>query len=131
MLNDQATRTFPKEERLRSRSVMTRLFDRNAKDVFSFLVYPYRIVVLEEEGSEACFPEILISVPKRTFKKAVHRNKIKRLTREAYRIQKTLFPKKLYIGLLYIGKELTTFEDAKKSLHKALSKLESRNSPSN
>jgi ribonuclease P protein component len=131
MLNTQEIRTFPKEERLRSRRVMARLFDRNAKDVFSFLVYPYRIVLLEEEDTEACFPEILISVPKRIFKKAVHRNKIKRLTREAYRIQKKEFSKKLYIGLLYVGKELTTFEDAKKSLHKVLSKLESRNSPPN
>ncbi len=127
----QEIKTFPKQERLRSHSIMARLFDRNAKDVFSFLVYPYRIVVLEEENTEECFPEILISVPKRVFKKAVHRNRIKRLTREAYRIQKRLFLKKMYIGLLYVGKELITFEEAKRSLHKAFSKLENRNSPLN
>lgn len=131
MLNDQEIKTFPKEERLRSHAIMGRLFDRNAKDVSSFLSYPYRVVVLEEEDSESCFPEILISVPKRKFKKAVHRNRIKRLTREAYRLQKKAFPRKLYIGLLYIGKELTTFEEAFKSIAKALSKLEKQDSSSN
>lgn len=131
MLNHLEIHTFPKEERLRSRSIMTRLFDRNAKDVNSFLVYPYRVVVLEEENSELSFPEILISVPKRKFKKAVHRNKIKRLTREAYRIQKQQFSSKFYLGFLYIGKELTNFEEAQKSISKILSKLKDGQSPSN
>ncbi|HPD59040.1 MAG TPA: ribonuclease P protein component, partial [Paludibacteraceae bacterium] len=69
---------FPKSERLNSKIKIDRLFT----DGKAFLVYPLRTVyfISSENPSEL---EVLISVPKKKFKKAVHRNRIKRLIREA------------------------------------------------
>ncbi|NLJ19979.1 MAG: ribonuclease P protein component [Bacteroidales bacterium] len=74
---------FPKSERLNSNIKIDRLFT----DGKAFLVYPLRTVyfISSENPSEL---EVLISVPKKKFKKAVHRNRIKRLIREAYRLNK-------------------------------------------
>ncbi len=74
---------FPKSERLNSKIKIDRLFT----DGKAFLVYPLRTVyfISSENPSEL---EVLISVPKKKFKKAVHRNRIKRLIREAYRLNK-------------------------------------------
>lgn len=118
--------TFPKSERLSSFKVIGKLFSRSSEETFSFLVYPYRVVVLEDKEAMGGFPEVLISVPKRTFKKAVSRNRIKRLTREAYRTQKQEYPVKLYIGLLFVGKEMPVLKDLSKSLKTVLLKLKSR-----
>jgi len=74
---------FPNSERLNSKIKIDRLFT----DGKAFLVYPLRTVyfISSENPSEL---EVLISVPKKKFKKAVHRNRIKRLIREAYRLNK-------------------------------------------
>lgn len=69
-------------------------------------------------------------VSARVFKKAVDRNRIKRLMREAYRLQKpelvaaiTDSNKKLAIFFLYVGKELPEFEVVKEKLEVILKKL--------
>lgn len=54
---------------------------------------------------------ILVSVPKRLFKRAVRRNLLKRRIREAYRTQKQLLPGNGYsIMILYNSKEVMDFE---------------------
>lgn len=115
---------FSREERLRSKKVMGKLFSRNDKEVKSFLAFPYKFVFYFQESATASFPEVLISVPKRVFKKAHDRNKIKRLTKEAYRLNKMEFPKKVYLGLVYVGKEMLDFNLATKSIQKGLAKIE-------
>ena len=56
-----------------------------------------------------------VSVGKRSFKKAVDRNRIKRLIREAYRVEKSiLLPllnenMRVELFVIYIGKELPLF----------------------
>lgn len=114
---------FPRSERLRSNKVIGRLFDRNSKECFTVPVYPYRAVVYREPDTPAGFPGVLISVPKRNFKKAVLRNRIKRLTREAYRLQKTAFSHKTYIAFLYVGKEMPEFSQVQRAMGVILDKL--------
>jgi len=114
---------FPRSQRLKSNKAIGRLFDRNSKDCFTVLVYPYRAVVYREALTSEGFPEVLVSVPKRNFKKAVSRNRIKRLTREAYRLQKIVFPCKMYIAFLFVGKELPEFGQVKRALGTILDKL--------
>lgn len=120
--------TLPKGERLNSYKKINQLFDRNAKDNHSFLVHPYRVVFFQE-GEGASFPEILISVPKRNFKKAVQRNRIKRLTRESYRLQKVMFSKKTYIAFLYIAKEIPDFALTQKTIGQILAKILKKDNP--
>jgi ribonuclease P protein component len=78
--------TLKKEERLYLQKDIDALF---AGGNPSFPVYPLRAIyrLVEGEGPTA---SILISVPKKRFKRAVKRNRVKRQLREAYRRQKHL-----------------------------------------
>lgn len=106
----QPHNTFTKQERLRNKRHIARLFESGK----AILVYPFRVIFFDDEDVEAANQpatiEVLLSVPKRKVKKAVDRNRIKRLMRESYRTGKhellnfcSAKGKKLQIGLIYIG----------------------------
>jgi len=78
--------SFTKAERLCSRKAIERLFSEGR----SFAKYPLRLVWLPlEVDPQATYPvQVAMSVPRKKFKKAVNRNRIRRLMREAYRINK-------------------------------------------
>ena len=71
-----------------------------------------------------------IGVSAKTFKKAVQRNRIKRLTREAYRLQKHSLQEKialkniqLNVFFIYTGKELPVYDEVYKKIGTILTKL--------
>ncbi len=72
--------------------------------------YPFKLYLYplpDAEGSS-----FVISVPKKNFKRAVHRNKIKRLVREAIRLNQSILSNfKANFLLVYLGKEIETFEN--------------------
>ena len=79
--------TLGKQERLCSRKLIDSLFKGGGSRAMSG--FPLRMVdamTERHEGEPAA--QILVSVPKRCFKRAVKRNRIKRLVREAYRLNK-------------------------------------------
>lgn len=76
--------TLGKEERLKSRKLIERLYTEGK----SVKVFPFRIVYLQTEHISNFPAQVGVSVPKRNFKRAVDRNRIKRLMREAYRLNK-------------------------------------------
>ena len=81
------TFTFKKEERVCSRTLIDRLF--NGGKSRSMAAFPLRVVyMLQEREADVPQAQILISVPKKCFKRAVKRNRVKRQIREAYRCQK-------------------------------------------
>lgn len=91
-------RTFTSNERLKSRKLIGRLF----REGNSYIAYPLRVVwlpVLPDDPALATFgdarAQLAISVPRRTFKTAVQRNRLKRRIREAYRLNKPFFHEKL------------------------------------
>ena len=81
--------TFSKEERIVSNLLIESLFEKGNSQSLS--AYPLRAVYLRTEHRKGCAPvQLLISVPKKKFKHAVDRNRVKRQIREAYRKNKAL-----------------------------------------
>ena len=76
--------TFTKEERLCSKIQIDKLFESGT----SFSVYPLRCLYIEQLFPQKFPVQIVFSVPKKNFKRAVDRNKIKRQLRECYRKNK-------------------------------------------
>ena len=70
--------TLGKEERLKSRKLIGRLYTEGE----TIKKFPLRMVYLQTEHTSNYPAQVGVSVPKRLFKKAVDRNRIKRLLRE-------------------------------------------------
>jgi len=99
-------KTFTKEERLSGKIFIDALI-QNGKSISSF---PFRIVWLEVPEGKAK-ARIVISVPKRLFKRAVDRNRMKRLIREGYRKNKTVLyenieNKTIHLLVVYTSKTM-------------------------
>lgn len=96
---------FPKEERLTHRKAIKELFAQ-ARSSSSFL-YPYKLIFCKVPDETWRPPQILVSVPKKKFKHAVVRNRIKRQTKEAYRLHKHQLKteQSLHLAFLYVGKK--------------------------
>ena len=117
--------TFKKEERLCSIKLLEKLYNNGS----SFLVYPFRITWLISELPAAAPAQVVISVSKKKFRKAVHRNLLKRRMREAYRLNKATFfysflSKPMVLGINYIGNEIHDYHIMEKKLKLAFQKLE-------
>lgn len=114
---EQVSYSFPKEERLHSKKLITELFSKGS----SFNLYPLRFVFIRHAVPTTTPPQVLVSVSKKYFKRAVDRNRLKRQLREAYRTHKhllvaeNLYPVQL-MGILYIGKEKSDFSLIRKKL---------------
>jgi len=77
--------TFRKEERMVSRALIETLFSGSR----SMMAFPVRMVFMTQERTVGAEPlQLLISVPKKFFKHAVDRNRVKRQLREAFRHHK-------------------------------------------
>jgi len=129
--------TLGKEERLKSRKQIEQLFDKGK----SIVITPFRVYFLIDEmlnTQRSIFSKGVLSdnvqfgvgVSARNFKKAVDRNRIKRLTREAWRLQKNEIAtkakeaqRKLNVFFIYTGKELPEFTIVKDKVAIALKKL--------
>lgn len=122
--------TLSKEERLSWKRYIDLLFAKGQ----SFVAFPLRVVYLPVEEESLAPVSILVSVPKKKFKRAVKRNLIKRQVREAYRVRKydLIDPlqeenKRLLVAFLYLDKEIRPFADMEKAMTKALTTLVLKN----
>jgi len=115
--------TYSKIEKLKSKILIDKLFVKG-KSISSF---PLRIVFLETEFDESVIAKCAVSVSKRNFKNAVDRNRVKRIIREAYRLNKNIYFNNITtqyaLMILYIGNEKPTFEQVDKAMKKLLERF--------
>ncbi len=104
------TFTFSKKEKLKSQKLIEHLFSQGK----TVVAYPLRLVYIETTFGDDVRAKVGVSVSKRHFKHAVNRNRIKRLMREVYRLNKGDYfnnsSTQYALMILYIGKDGTDFE---------------------
>ena len=119
---------YSKKERLKSKKLIEKLFV-DGKSVSSF---PIKLIYLKTELSSDLPFQAGVTVPKKKFKSAVHRNRIKRLLRESYRLNKSLVfnnsEGSFAFLFLYLGKDMPNYETVnehvKLSFHKFKKKID-------
>ncbi|APD07170.1 ribonuclease P [Flavobacteriaceae bacterium UJ101] len=113
--------TLSKEEKLKSKKSIERLFSEGK----SFVQHPIRIVYIKNETSD--INQVAFSVSKRNFKLAVDRNRVKRLMREAYRLNKyDLNEKGFDFILIYTSRKIKSYLLIETSIKTILEKLEKK-----
>lgn len=117
--------SLSKSERLCSKILIEELLTSD----LSFVKYPFRVVI-KPSSLPGEFPaRIVISVSKRKFKRAVKRNHIKRITREAYRLNKPDFYQHLSpdstidILLIYLDNSIFSYHKVEKAVKSILEKI--------
>ncbi len=122
--------TFSKDERLHSKVLIEELFAKGK----SFFNYPFKVLVKKISTEKQQLPSILISVPKRTFKKAVDRNRIKRLIREVYRQNKLIVyelqstePHSFHIAFIYTAKSILSYQEIERKIILILQTIKNQN----
>jgi ribonuclease P protein component len=119
--------TLGKKERLKSRKAIEHLFSSGQR----FNLLPYRVFYSFQNTTKTDQPlQAGFSASSRIFKTAVHRNRIKRLTKEAWRLQKNELQtmlkeqnKSLHVFFIYTGKELPVYDQVSASMKLILKKL--------
>ncbi len=139
-MKQQQRYTLGKNERLKSRKAIDQLFTEGK----SFSLFPFRIVY-QKEAADIQNPnrkrqtvndirsplQAAFSVSKRSFKKAVDRNRVKRLMREAYRLQKNELQdlvvqqkQQLDVFILYTGNEIPEYQLAMEKMKAVIKRLQ-------
>ncbi|UEQ74941.1 ribonuclease P protein component [Chryseobacterium arthrosphaerae] len=98
---------YPRAEKLKKNTEISLLFDKGKWRTSGNL----RIIILKDKPTAPVeATKFGVSVSKRYFKRAVHRNRIKRLLRECYRLNKDLFHeafgKKTLAMLFWVSSEM-------------------------
>ncbi|WP_047246904.1 ribonuclease P protein component [Maribacter thermophilus] len=114
--------SFGKKEKLKSNKLIGKLFLEGK----NLSVYPLKLIYLKTDIQETQI-KTAVTVPKKIFKRAVHRNKIKRLLRESYRLNKAIVfnntEDKFAFLFLYLGKEIPAFVDVESKMKLLLQKF--------
>lgn len=123
-----AAPTFRKRERMVSNLLIEALFDSGRSRSVS--AFPLRAVFRTTERREGSAPvQVLISVPKKRFRHAVDRNRVKRQIREAYRHHKELLwqqipdDKMMLVGFVWLSDRHSPTAEVEKRIVSILQRI--------
>ena len=112
--------TLGKQERLKSKKLIEKLYTEGD----SIKTFPLRMVYVQTAHTSDFPCQVGVSVAKKNYKLAVDRNRLKRLMRETYRLQKQIVYNNLeepYVFMIsYIGREEIKYEDLYLKMEKLL-----------
>jgi ribonuclease P protein component len=112
--------SFPKKEKLTNKKLFEALFTEGR----SLHVFPIKLIYLPVDSNDGPQVKVAVVAPKRRFKTAVARNHIKRLMREAYRLNKPLIFNNIEGNFafifLYLGKKAPSFDEVETAMKKLL-----------
>lgn len=119
--------TLKRNEMLKSHIQINLLFENGVR----FSKYPLKFILLPISDSIQQKPcSLLVMASANKYKKAITRNRIKRLLKEIYRNNKSLFypyltqyNKKCLLGIMYNGNEIPTFGEVEKSMVSLLKRI--------
>ncbi|MBX2985098.1 MAG: ribonuclease P protein component [Bacteroidia bacterium] len=119
--------SFSKNEKLCSKKNIQTVFEKGEK----FTSYPFFFVYILNAHIEPTPPvKVLISVSKKKFNRAVDRNRIKRLCRETYRLNKHILfdgikgtEQEVHLTIHFIATEEKPFAFIHEQMKKALTQL--------
>ena len=118
--------TFNKNERLKSKKLIEQLFTEGQ----ALSVYPLRLIYIKAQFQNDALIKAGVSVSKRNFKKAIDRNRIKRLMREVYRLNKPQYFNNITTSyafmILYIGKEKPVFTEVETKMNLLFEKFSNK-----
>ncbi len=123
METEAVNTSLTKKERLCGKTAISRLLDEGRHGSAGNI----RFLFLAGTGEEK--NRIMVSVPKKNFKRAVKRNLLKRRIRESYRKQKRNLAVKggLDVLFMYSSKEVLSYEEIFQSIGQIISKINERN----
>ena len=124
--------TLCKNERMSGRTLIEKLF--NGGDSHAMSAFPLRMVYMVTERKDDAIAKILISVPKRHFKRAVKRNRVKRQVREAFRNNKSILAnafvgrenESVAIAFIWLADELYNSNEVERKIKNLLQRLSER-----
>lgn len=126
MQNQSSMQTFRKKERLCNFTSINTLFAKG----HSFFIHPLKVIWLETTTNTDSPVQLLISAPKRNFKRAVDRNLIKRQIRESFRRNKEeLYTclgsdnRKCLLAIVFSAKSKVSYTELDAALNLALKRL--------
>ncbi|WP_318310993.1 ribonuclease P protein component [Flagellimonas crocea] len=117
---DTLNYSFPKKEKLTNKKLFEALFTEGK----NLQAFPVKLIYLNTDHKDGASIKVAVVAPKKRFKTAVERNRIKRLLREAYRLNKPLIFNNIEGNFafifLYLGKKTPSFEEVNVAVKKLL-----------
>ena len=111
---------FPKKEKLTNKKLFEALFIEGK----TLKEFPVKLIYLPADFKDEVAIKVAVVAPKKRFKTAVDLNKIKRLLREAYRLNKPLIFNNIEGNFaflfLYLGKRTPSFNEVDTAMKKLL-----------
>nr|WP_299171578.1 ribonuclease P protein component [uncultured Allomuricauda sp.] len=112
--------TFPAKEKLKNRKVIEQLFVEGQ----GITEFPIKLLYIKSDFEDDTKIKVGVVAPKKKFKSAVKRNRVKRLLREAYRLNKhSVFNKiegNFAFLFLYLGNTIPNFDEVDRSINTLL-----------